>query len=469
MTRIQIRRDTSSNWATYNPVLADGEFALETDTRKLKIGNGEQPYNDLAYQEGETYTLPPATTETLGGVKPDGTTITVDEDGTIHSAGSTPSNMVTTDTEQTITGQKEFSDTILSLNENLIRGQQSEAYRNGAGLSMGLNSVSTDGGAFAPQWKIYSTTGNVDRTETIMTTYNQSKLNSANFNAANKLVRLDESGKLPALDGSQLTNLPAGSNSLNAIIMEQANFNNYIKAGTYYWSSYAIPVNHPYGNYKGMLQVLVKENGDSPVVQIFTLGETLDTSTPPGMWIRYCNSGRGPGYQWSSWLKVNGGDAPSNMVTTDTDQTISGIKTFTAKDINFNYDITFREDNNNKDVLELSTSSVTIPGNVSLQLENGALSLNSYSTSNIAIINKENNTYGLRFSVNNDVYYLGDVNPDYSSAKQIVTTKDIGNLKYWTGTEEAYTGLAAKDADTLYRTTDTNKVFLGTIQIGGNT
>lgn len=50
MTRIQIRRDTSVNWATYNPILADGEFALETDTRKIKIGNGEQPYTELAYQ-----------------------------------------------------------------------------------------------------------------------------------------------------------------------------------------------------------------------------------------------------------------------------------------------------------------------------------------------------------------------------------------------------------------------------------
>lgn len=59
MTRIQIRRDTSNNWATYNPILADGEFALETDTRKLKIGNGEQPYTELAYQGGgvtDTYT-----------------------------------------------------------------------------------------------------------------------------------------------------------------------------------------------------------------------------------------------------------------------------------------------------------------------------------------------------------------------------------------------------------------------------
>lgn len=39
-------------------------------------------------EDGGGYTLPPATTATLGGVKPDGTTITVDQDGTIHGSSS---------------------------------------------------------------------------------------------------------------------------------------------------------------------------------------------------------------------------------------------------------------------------------------------------------------------------------------------------------------------------------------------
>ena len=37
---------------------------------------------------GSDYTLPAATTSVLGGVKPDGNTITVDEDGTIHGANT---------------------------------------------------------------------------------------------------------------------------------------------------------------------------------------------------------------------------------------------------------------------------------------------------------------------------------------------------------------------------------------------
>lgn len=47
MTKIQIRRDTSTNWKTNNPVLASGEPAFETDTGVFKIGDGTTAYNDL--------------------------------------------------------------------------------------------------------------------------------------------------------------------------------------------------------------------------------------------------------------------------------------------------------------------------------------------------------------------------------------------------------------------------------------
>ena len=46
---IQFRRDTSANWASTNPVLAQGELALETDTLRYKIGDGTTAYNSLAY------------------------------------------------------------------------------------------------------------------------------------------------------------------------------------------------------------------------------------------------------------------------------------------------------------------------------------------------------------------------------------------------------------------------------------
>lgn len=76
MTRIQIRRDTSTNWSVNNPTPANGEPCYETDTRKFKIGDGVTKYTNLPYQGG-------------GG-------------------GSAPTNMVTTDTAQDITANKTF-------------------------------------------------------------------------------------------------------------------------------------------------------------------------------------------------------------------------------------------------------------------------------------------------------------------------------------------------------------------------
>lgn len=47
--RIQLRRDTSANWTSTNPVLAQGEPGLETDTGKLKYGTGTTAWNSLNY------------------------------------------------------------------------------------------------------------------------------------------------------------------------------------------------------------------------------------------------------------------------------------------------------------------------------------------------------------------------------------------------------------------------------------
>jgi len=49
MTTIKIRRDTAANWTSNNPVLATGEPGLETDTKKLKFGDGSTVWNSLSY------------------------------------------------------------------------------------------------------------------------------------------------------------------------------------------------------------------------------------------------------------------------------------------------------------------------------------------------------------------------------------------------------------------------------------
>lgn len=77
MTKIQLRRDTAANWSTNNPTPSAGEPCFETDTGKLKIGDGITAYNSLPYQ------------------------------------GGTSDAAVTTDTAQTISGKKTFTNDIV--------------------------------------------------------------------------------------------------------------------------------------------------------------------------------------------------------------------------------------------------------------------------------------------------------------------------------------------------------------------
>lgn len=98
MSKIQLRRDTAANWTSANPTLSSGELGYETDTGKFKIGNAAgtawtslsyaavTAYSDLSGTPA-AYSLPTATTSVLGGVKIDGTTITI-ASGVISAAGS---------------------------------------------------------------------------------------------------------------------------------------------------------------------------------------------------------------------------------------------------------------------------------------------------------------------------------------------------------------------------------------------
>lgn len=150
MTTIKFRRDTSANWTSVNPIPAQGEPCYETDTGKLKIGNGSDSYTTLPYvSDGGAANLPIASTTTLGAIKV-GNNLTIAADGTLSatggSAGTTdytqlenkpqinsveltgnktlndlgiqpkgnyltalPDNAVTTDTDQIISGAKSFS------------------------------------------------------------------------------------------------------------------------------------------------------------------------------------------------------------------------------------------------------------------------------------------------------------------------------------------------------------------------
>ena len=50
--KFQLRRSISSNWTSTNPILQAGEPGFETDTYKLKIGDGITRWNLLPYISG---------------------------------------------------------------------------------------------------------------------------------------------------------------------------------------------------------------------------------------------------------------------------------------------------------------------------------------------------------------------------------------------------------------------------------
>ena len=56
--RFQFRADTAANWTTIDPVLLANELGRETDTGKIKIGDGTTAWSSLAYQGWSSLTYP---------------------------------------------------------------------------------------------------------------------------------------------------------------------------------------------------------------------------------------------------------------------------------------------------------------------------------------------------------------------------------------------------------------------------
>ena len=335
------------------------------------------------------------------------------------------------------------------------------------------------------------------------------KYNNNNLNNAGGLVQLDSSGKLPAVDGSQLTNLPGGSTDITSfyqldygtetgsIPVTFSNNNITIKSG--------IPITTPNGTFQYTSDVTYEYNFETERT-IFAYKDDLDedyynmvavyyggsqpATNPKGQiaWFDnnvwkmisatgeittfstqlitpiakvYLNGNNVKSIDYASYYKIDiSNPTPANMVTTDTNQIISGVKDFSAlfkinKGISLRGSITARDsiDGINPTIIDYKNGD----GNIIL----GEIEQYTHSSmmKNVGIEIRQNNISndaGLYAHKGTDVYPLFD-------SSNIPT----GALKYWTGTETEYTGLTTKNADTLYRTTDTNKVYLGTIQLGG--
>jgi hypothetical protein len=88
VTQIQVRRGTAAQWTSTNPTLAAGEFGFETDTNKLKCGNGSTAWNSLTYinNDGDITGVTAGTGISGGGTSG---TVTVSIDSTVATLTGT--------------------------------------------------------------------------------------------------------------------------------------------------------------------------------------------------------------------------------------------------------------------------------------------------------------------------------------------------------------------------------------------
>lgn len=236
MTRIQVRRDTSANWTKNNPVLASGEPAYETDTGKFKIGDGSKNYTALPYQGG-------------GSSEP-------------------PANMVTTDTDQDITGVKRFLNNRQDLSKPAIRiGSYAAGQDN------------HDGG--------YITTG-------------MSNLEIGDYYAANS-----KGGFLSITSTADSSIFKITSNNSNINPRLQLGLTNY-EGEIYNDIAEGLCLSNRKYDYSGQRSILKIKN------------DTLTFTKTDGTVVDLLAGGGGSS------------EPPANMVTTDTNQVITGEKGFTS-------------------------------------------------------------------------------------------------------------------------------------------
>lgn len=102
-TIYQVRRGTAAQWTAQNPVLLSGEWGLETDTRRMKQGDGTTAWNSLTY----AFVFPtdiiagPGVTLTLGS---NNSTLTISSSGSGGGGGSADTIVGLTEYIQDIIG-----------------------------------------------------------------------------------------------------------------------------------------------------------------------------------------------------------------------------------------------------------------------------------------------------------------------------------------------------------------------------
>ena len=165
--RFQLRRDTAANWNSANPVLALGEPGVETDTLKVKIGDGVTVWTGLDYTITTDFTelsnlpitlsgygITDAATSAQGALA-DSAVQPGDSAEfskvTTNSLDTADSSAITVETDlELLAGLTVGNHIIPSSNENIDLGSPTngfrELYLSGNTINLGGTSISAEGG-----------------------------------------------------------------------------------------------------------------------------------------------------------------------------------------------------------------------------------------------------------------------------------------------------------------------------------
>ena len=215
---IQIKRGTASAWTSANTVLAAGEVGFETDTKKMKVGDGSTAWTSLTYTvtDGDISAVT-AGTGLSGGGNSGGVTLSVDT-ATVATLTDTQ-----TFTNKTLTGPAITGGTLIN---TVIKGLEEDV---NVVASAATGTINFD----VETASIWYYTSNATANHTLNFRYNSStSLDSAMATGdAITLVWLNTNGATPYypntinIDGSSVTpRVPAAISAGNASSIDAYSF-----------------------------------------------------------------------------------------------------------------------------------------------------------------------------------------------------------------------------------------------------